>query len=317
MRIIRFLKEWTLPVSIVVGTVSYLTFHNIDALSEVGDAFGAFFDVFFPVCVFFTLLVTFCKVDFHQMRPHRWHAWLLGTQVLLVAINVGCILWLSDNDISRKILMESILTCVIAPCASAAAVVTGKLGGNISTMTTYTLISSLVAALLIPAVFPILEPTEGVNFTVAFHAILEKVSIVLVLPLVLAYIIRHYLHRLHAFIISQPNLGFYFWAVSLSITTGITVKNIVHSGASIGLLSMIALLSLVVCIIQFAIGRGIGSMYGEQINAGQGMFQKNTALAIWVSYMYLHPVASVGAGCYVLWQNIINSIELYIKEARG
>ena len=39
MRIIRFLKEWTLPVSIVVGTVSYLTFHNIDALSEVGDAF--------------------------------------------------------------------------------------------------------------------------------------------------------------------------------------------------------------------------------------------------------------------------------------
>jgi len=27
--------------------------------------------------------------------------------------------------------------------------------------------------------------------------------------------------------------------------------------------------------------------------------------------MYLNPVASVGAGCYVLWQNIINSLELW------
>jgi len=28
--------------------------------------------------------------------------------------------------------------------------------------------------------------------------------------------------------------------------------------------------------------------------------------------MFLSPVASVGAGCYVLWQNIINSMELRI-----
>jgi len=63
--------------------------------------------------------------------------------------------------------------------------------------------------------------------------------------------------------------------------------------------------------IQFAIGRKIGKRYGEHINAGQALFQKNTALAIWVSYMYLNPVASVGAGCYVLWQNIINSLELW------
>lgn len=317
MRLLRFIKDWTLPVAIVVGTVSYLTFSYVDALSDAATAFGAFFDVFFPVCVFFTLLVTFCKVDFHQMRPHRWHAWLLGVQVVLVAANVGAILWLTEDNSNAELLLESILTCVIAPCASAAAVVTGKLGGNISTMTTYTLISSLVASILIPAVFPLLEPTEGVNFLVAFLAILEKVSIVLVLPLVLAYFIRHYMKRLNEKIVSQPNLGFYFWSVSLSITTGITVKNIIHSEASLGLLGLIALFSLIACVVQFAIGRGVGYMYGEQINAGQGMFQKNTALAIWVSYMYLHPVASVGAGCYVLWQNIINSIELHMKEARG
>ena len=41
------------------------------------------------------------------------------------------------------------------------------------------------------------------------------------------------------------------------------------------------------------------------------MFQKNTSLAIWIAYMYLTPEASIGAGCYVLWQNIINSYELW------
>jgi BASS family bile acid:Na+ symporter len=74
---------------------------------------------------------------------------------------------------------------------------------------------------------------------------------------------------------------------------------------------MIALLSLIMCFIQFGIGRAIGTRFGEKINSGQALFQKNTALSIWVAYMYLNPVASVGAGCYVLWQSIINTLELW------
>ena len=109
----------------------------------------------------------------------------------------------------------------------------------------------------------------------------------------------------------MPNLSFYFWAISLSITTGITVKNIVHSEATVLLLLLIAIATFLLCFVQFAIGRGIGRWLGEEINAGQALFQKNTALSIWVAYMYLNPVASVGAGCYVLWQNIINSLEIY------
>ena len=98
---------------------------------------------------------------------------------------------------------------------------------------------------------------------------------------------------------------------SLSITTGITVKNIVHSSASLVLLLMIAVATFLLCFVQFGIGRAIGRRMGEEVNAGQALFQKNTALSIWVAYMYLNPVSSIGAGCYVLWQNIINSLELW------
>ena len=321
MGIVRFLKDWTLPVAIAVGTICYLTFYYVPALDELGDTLRPVFDVIFPLFVFLTLFVTFCKVDFHDMCPHRWHVGILVAQLLLVALNIGIILWMKSvtlhlTPLTSPLLWEAMLTCIIGPAASAAPVVVGKLGGNISTMTTYVLISSLVSALLIPLVFPMLEQTVHVSFVDAFLIILEKVSIVLLLPLVLGWIMQHHVKGACAWIAAQPNLSFYFWAVSLSITTGITVKNIVNSSASLMLLVMIAVFTFVLCFVQFGIGRLVGRHLGEEVNAGQALFQKNTALSIWVAYMYLNPVASIGAGCYVLWQNIINSLELWQDRRR-
>ena len=321
MGIVRFLKDWTLPVAIAVGTICYLTFYYVPALDELGDTLRPVFDVIFPLFVFLTLFVTFCKVDFHDMCPHRWHVGILVAQLLLVALNIGIILWMKSitlhlTPLTSPLLWEAMLTCIIGPAASAAPVVVGKLGGNISTMTTYVLISSLVSALLIPLVFPMLEQTVHVSFVDAFLIILEKVSIVLLLPLVLGWIMQHHVKGACAWIAAQPNLSFYFWAVSLSITTGITVKNIVNSSASLMLLVMIAVFTFVLCFVQFGIGRLVGRHLGEEVNAGQALFQKNTALSIWVAYMYLSPVASIGAGCYVLWQNIINSLELWQDRRR-
>ncbi len=341
MNIIRFVKDWTLPVAMAVGTTAYLTFYFVPQLDAAGDRLLSVFDVLMPVTVFLTLLITFCKVDFHQMRLHRWHVGVLAAQLLLVTLNIAVILWLKgsftnlpspfalhQNPFADPILWEAVLTCIIGPSAAAAPVVVGKLGGNISTMTTYTLISAFMSALLIPVVFPLLEQTVHVDFLSALLIILEKVSMVLLLPLALGWLIQHYAEPLRRWVVSQPNLSFYSWAVSLSITTGITVKNIVHSQSAVSLLLMIAATTLVLCVVQFVIGRGIGRWLGErqragdgtsgiEVNAGQALFQKNTGLSIWVAYMYLSPVASIGAGCYVLWQNIINSFEIWQYNQKG
>jgi len=42
--------------------------------------------------------------------------------------------------------------------------------------------------------------------------------------------------------------------------------------------------------------------------------QKNTVLAIWMAVTYLNPLSSVGPGSYVVWQNIINSWQLWKKR---
>lgn len=309
MFLIDIFRKWTLPFAIVAGTVFYLLFAHVPFLSETGDFLGRLFDTIFPFCVFLTLFTTFSKVDFHKMRLKRWHLCLIFTQLLLIG-SISSIALLFSHNYEVKILIEAMLTCIIAPCATAAPVVTGKLGGDINTMTTYTLISSVICAITIPLVFPLLEHVENVTFIKTFLIILNRLSIVILLPLVLGWFVRHYLRSAYHFILIHPNLSFYLWAFTLSITTGVTVRNISHSNTSIYVLLLICLLSFLICIVHFKLGRKIGHRYHEPINCGQGMFQKNTAMAIWVSYMYLHPVASIGAGCYVLWQNIINSWEI-------
>ena len=312
MGIVDFVRRWTLPSAIVTGAVCYGVFAVTPALDEIGDRMASVFDVLFPFSVFATLFVTFSKVNFHKMMPRRWHLWTALMQMVLVGGCVSVIL-LTDMDADLRLTWEAVLTCVIAPCASAAPVVTGKLGGDINGMTTFTLLSSLLCAVTIPLVFPMVEKAADVTFVEASLTILEKLAMVMLLPLALGWIVRHYVHSVYRYIMRHPNLGFYCWSVSLAITTGITLKNIVHSEASGWVLIWIAAGSMLVCLMQFAIGRLIGRWQKEIINCGQGMFQKNTAMAIWVSYMYLNPVASIGAGCYVLWQNIVNSMEISRK----
>jgi len=130
-------------------------------------------------------------------------------------------------------------------------------------------------------------------------------------PMLLAYVVKHHMHRFHAWVVSIRDLSYYLWACSLMIVTGTTVKNIVNADTTIALLTAIALLGLVMCVVQFAVGRFIGHFFDHAQESGQAMGQKNTAFAIWLSSTYLNPLSSVGPGCYILWQNIINSIEIW------
>jgi BASS family bile acid:Na+ symporter len=306
----QFLKNWTLPCAIAIGTIVYLIFYWVPQLDAAGDALGKVVDTIFPMMVFCTLFSTFCRIDFHQMKPHRWHVGVLAAQVLLVALNVW-IIFCVEADPGKKILWESVLTCIIGPAATAAPVVTAKIGGNINTMTAFVVLSSFASALMIPAVFPLLERGSHLTFFSAFIIILEKLAIVLILPLALGWFMQHYAKKACAWIVSIPDLSFYLWAAQLSVTSGVTVRNIVHSDAGLAVLLMIATMSLILCFALFLLGRSIGRHLGDELCSGQASFQKNTALSIWVAYTYLNPVASVGAGCYVLWQNIVNSIELW------
>ena len=61
------------------------------------------------------------------------------------------------DQVYREV-FEGAMVCFICPTATAAAVITAKLGGSASTLTTYTLLSNLLAAIVVPVIFPLVEP---------------------------------------------------------------------------------------------------------------------------------------------------------------
>lgn len=292
------------------GAAAYLVFAFTPGLEEAAAFFDPIFAAILPAFMFLVLFVTFCKVDFRKLRPVAWHFWTGLFQLIFIAALMGLMLGFSMAGDSL-VLMEAILMCVICPCATAAAVVTQKLGGSLEQMTTYTFLSNFLAALLVPVCFPMIEKGADITFMAAFLKILHEVFIVLIVPMLLAYVVKHHMHRLHAWIISINDLSYYLWGCSLMIVTGTTVKNIVNAESTVALLLAIALLGLVMCVVQFAVGRYIGHFFNHAQESGQALGQKNTAFAIWLSSTYLNPLSSVGPGCYILWQNIINSIEIW------
>lgn len=312
MKLITLLKKCTLPMAMLCGVTAYLIFAFVPFLEPAAVFFSPILDMILPLFMFLILYVTFCKVDFRKLVPVRWHLWVGVFQLLFVAIIVGAILVFEVKG-NGLILLESILACIIGPCAAAAAVVTLKLGGSLEEMTTYIFLSNFLCAALIPICFPLIEPGNGMGFMASFLLILYKVCVILVVPMLLAYITKHFkpLHRFYEWLIGVRDLSFYLWGCSLTIVTGTTMKNIVHADAGVPFLILIAALGFLVCVLQFAVGRYIGHFFKSTVNAGQSLGQKNTAFAIWIAYTYLNPLASVGPGCYILWQNLINSVEIW------
>ena len=137
----------------------------------------------------------------------------------------------------------------------------------------------------------------------------------LLLPFILAVTISKVSPKLHNTIQKAQILSFYLWAVALTIVTSNVTKFIsIQGNASYELKLAMAGVALIICVLQFWFGRRIGKKYNSTVAGGQGLGQKNTILAIWLTQTYLNPVASIGPGTYVLWQNIVNSYQLWRKE---
>lgn len=315
-QILKFIRDWTLPVAMAVGAVIYLVFAYTPALDPIACWFAPIGNAILPLFMFLILFVTFCKVDFRKLIPVKWHLWVGVQQVVFVFAIVLLILVFHLHG-EALILMEAILACIIGPCAAAAPVVTAKLGGNLEQMTTYTFLSNFITALLIPTCFPLIEKAADITFIAAFMKILYEVCVVLVVPMLLAFIVKHCMHRFHQWVTGVKDLSYYLWGCSLTIVTGTTVKNIAHADTTALFILIIALLGLLLCIVQFATGRFIGHYFDATVEAGQALGQKNTAFAIWIATAYLNPLSTVGPGCYILWQNIINSVEIWIYRKKG
>ena len=310
---LKFIKNWTLPIAMLIGTLAYLVFAKWTFLAPLKPVVNGFVSFITPWLIFAQLLLTFCKIDVKELKPKRWHVWLLMIQLLSCALTASVLLLLPMGELSKGF-WEGMMVCLICPTATAAAVITGKLGGNAATLTTYTLLSNLLGAVVVPLVFPLVEPHEGLTFWSAFFKILSKVFPLLLAPFFVALFLKHYVRNVHRWLMEHSGMAFYIWAFALALVMGQTARSLINSDISAWL---VALGGLFTCAVQFLLGKRIGSAYHDRISAGQALGQKNTVLAIWMASTYLHPLATIAPGSYVLWQNIVNSYQLWKKNRKG
>ena len=66
-RIIRFFKNWTLPLGMFGGVAIYLMFHYIPLLSPLKVLAKGAEEYVMPLMVFIQLFTTFCKVNPREM----------------------------------------------------------------------------------------------------------------------------------------------------------------------------------------------------------------------------------------------------------
>lgn len=314
------LKSWMLVISISTGVLVYLLYHSIQspALHAAGPFLEQFCHTLQPILLFVMLFLNFSKVEPHQMKPHKWQLQGIVLQCGVFTLLALAEIWAIRSDgalasrlLDNRILLESAMLCFICPTATAAGVVTDKLGGNIAEVVTYTILINIAVALLFPAFIPLIYPSSTATFGQMFSKILAKIFPLLIMPCLAAWLVRYLLPDVHRWVVERAGASFYIWAFSLAMAIAVSTRSIVQSGSPLSVLIGISIISAVSCAIQFYIGKKIGAKYGCSLSSGQSLGQKNTVFSIWMGYTFLDPVTSVVGGIYSICHNTYNSWQLY------
>ena len=281
-----------MPLGMVVGALFCRQIAWLDAAAQ---------GMLTPVFIFSMLFITFCRVDARRIRFSWMHLWLLLFQIVASA---GVYYSLAHFDI---VVAQGAMICILAPVAMAAVVIGGMLGANLETMAAYSLLCNIAIALYAPL---LLHAFGNGECTMA--QILQKVSPLLIAPFVAGQFCRFCLRRVSDWVSAHGYLSFYIWLLSLIVIIGRTTCFLLdQTQASLSTEIILALVALIICLLQFGLGRYIGRRYGDTVAGGQSLGQKNTVLAVWLSQAFLDPISSVAPTAYIVWQNIVNSYQLW------
>ena len=296
--VISFVRNWTLPLAILVGAIGFPLWKH--------------FSFLVPWFIFVMLLLTFCKIPLADLRFTSFHVWLVGFQIIgSIAIYFA----LRPFDIP---IAETAMVCIMTPTGTAAAVITRKLGGNAAILTSYMILSNLATAIAAPLIFPFVHPMSGgISFWEAFFIISQKVFPLLILPFLLALFLRRFLPKTATLLAKWQEAAFYLWGITLMIVIARTVNTLVNEPSDKMTAIWLAVSAFVVCCILFTAGKWLGTLYGRRITGGQALDQKNAILAAWLSQTYLTPIVAVGASAYIVWQNLFNAWQLWMERKRA
>jgi BASS family bile acid:Na+ symporter len=201
----------------------------------------------------------------------------------------------------------------IAPTAIAAPVIISFIQGQVEYVVGAVLLSNVVMSLVLPLTLPFLV---GDIARISVWQVLEPVLITMFVPLILARLSNLLPQKAQALIRQGKTFSFPLWLVALFIMCSKAADFLRHDvTASLASVLAIALISLVICILNFTVG---GLLGGERFRqeASQSLGQKNNSFVIWIALTFINPLVAMGPTFYILYHNLYNSWQIYRFERR-
>ena len=293
----RNAKSFAMPLAMVTGAILYRPVAVLEHATS---------NMITPILIFLMLFTSLCRVEIRDMRLKRLHIVILLIQIAL------CLAVYAALAPINTIVAQGALVCIMTPIAMSAIYIGGLLGASIASLASYSLLNNLTIALIAPVILASVGDADC-----SFVHVISRITPLLILPFVFSQLFRVVAPRLTKWVGDHSSLSFIFWLISLAIIMGRTTSYVFELGGSnIMIETWLTLVALVICVSQFIFGRWLGRRYGEEVMAGQSMGQKNTLLAIWMAHSFLHPISSIAPTAYIVWQNIVNSYQIYKNEQR-
>jgi BASS family bile acid:Na+ symporter len=232
--------------------------------------------------------------------------------VVLANISIPIAFYFIVLPFNAELAFIAFLTA-ITPTALASPTVAKFLNLNVEYVTFSVILSNSLVAIVLPLVLPLLiRQTHPISTITIFLSICQ----LFLIPLLLAQAVKLIIPRLSNFLLKLKNLPFLIWIILILITSAKSTDFILHSGIQPIKIAVIALISLIICAVNFTIGKLIG---GKQFSreASQSLGQKNTMFTIWVSLTFLTPIVALGPIFYIIYHNLYNSYQLMKNDNLG
>jgi BASS family bile acid:Na+ symporter len=201
----------------------------------------------------------------------------------------------------------------IAPTAIAAPVIISFIQGEIEYVVAAVLVTNVSSALIIPLALPVLL---GARVQVSVGEVLQPVLIVMFVPLLLARLVSQLPAQAQAFIRTGKSYSFPLWLVNLFLISANASSFLRQEDEnSFAALLVIALISFMLCVINFGLGALLGGRRNWQ-EASQSLGQKNLSFVIWIALTFINPLVAMGPTFYILYHHLYNSWSIYRFEKR-
>jgi bile acid:Na+ symporter, BASS family len=285
------------------------------ATMVVGSLFPRLHEFSFLIQYLLMLMLFFSFLDI-EFKPQTFHWSVLW--VLLANVAVAFLSYAALVSFDMTFALTAFMTG-IAPTAIAAPVIMSFIQGEIEYVVAAVLVTNVSSALIVPLALPFLlgaDTQADMNIRISVGEVLLPVLIVMFVPLILARLVSHMPPATQQFLRRGKSYSFLIWLLNLFIISA-NASNFFRNEdpSSASTLFIIALISLVLCIVNFGVGALLGGRRNWQ-EASQSLGQKNLSFVIWVALTFINPLVAMGPTFYILYHHLYNSWSIYQFEKR-